>query len=141
MNDNQKNILVSENVKQKRVKILEYFNAYDKYMHRNIPELLVFIAWHFPTQRCHFLDYCSYYIYTNDLDNVASWEESERIEVLANNSGLSEIQLGILVLVTTPGKFCNFSPLLNLEQAFPALTLTENCYLDMSISFSWKMAI
>ena len=90
-------------------------------MHRNIPELLVFFVWYFPTLRCYFLDYCSYYICTNDQNNVAYWEESERIEVLANNFGLSEIQLGILVLVTTSGKFCNFSPLLNLERASPAL--------------------
>ena len=62
------------------------------------------------------MDYHSYYICTNDQDNVAYWEVSQRIEVLANNFGLSQIQLGILVLVTTPGKFCNFSPLLNLER-------------------------
>ena len=104
----------------------------------NIPELLVFIVWHFPTLRCYFLDYCSYHICTNDRDNVAYWEESERIEVLANNFGLSQIQLGILVLVTTPGKFYNFSPLLNLERAFPVLKLTETRYLNMNIYFSWK---
>ena len=75
-------------------------------------------------------------IWTNDWDNIAFWEESEQREVLANKFGLSQIQLGILVLVTTPGKFCNFSPLLNLERAFPALKLTENCYLNMNISFS-----
>ena len=80
--------------------------------------------------------YRSYYICTNDRDNVAYWEESQRIEVLADNFSLSQMQLGILVLVTTPGKFCNFSPLLNLERAFPALKLTENCYLNMNISFS-----
>ena len=40
-----------------------------------------------------------------------------------------------------PGKFCNFSPLLNLEIVFPALKLTRNCYLNMNISFSWKMPI
>ena len=82
------------------------------------------------------MDYHSYYICTNDRDNVAHWEEFGQIEVLANNFGLSQIQLGILVLVTTPGKFCNFPPLLNLERAFPALKLTENCYLNMNISFS-----
>ena len=82
------------------------------------------------------MDYRSYYFCANDRDSVAYWEEFEQIEVLANNFGLSQIQLGILVLVTTPGKFCNFSPLLNLERAFPALKLTENCYLNMNISFS-----
>ena len=75
-------------------------------------------------------------MWANDLENIAYWEESEQREVLANKFGLSQIQLGILVLVTTPGKFCNFSPLLNLERAFPALKLTENCYLNMNISFS-----
>ena len=82
------------------------------------------------------MDYHAYYICTNDQGNVAYWEESLRIEALANNFGLSQIQLGILVLVTTPGKFCNFSPLLNLERAFQALKLTENYYLNMNISFS-----
>ena len=82
------------------------------------------------------MDYRSYYICTNDQDNVAYLEEeSERIEVLANNFGLSQIQLWILVLVTTPGKFWNFFPLLNLERAFPALKLTGYCYLNMNISF------
>ena len=83
----------------------------DKYTHQNIPELLVFFVWHSPTLRCYLLDYRSYYICTNDRDYVAYWEETERIEMLANNFSLSQIQLGILVLVTTPGKFCNF-PLL-----------------------------
>ena len=146
MNDNPKNnILVLENIRQKRLTILEYFNAYICHQimmtNINIPELLVFIIWHFPTLRCYIFNYHSYYICTNDQDNVAYWEESEWIEVLANNFGLSQIQLRILVLLTTPGKVCNFSPLLNLERAFPALKLTENCYLNMNISFSWKMAI
>ena len=105
-------------------------------MHRNIPELLVFFVCYFPTLRCYFLIICSYYICTNDQNNVAYWEESERIEVLANNFGLYQMQFGILVLVTTSGKFCNFPPLLNLERAFPPLKLTENCYLNMNIYFS-----
>ena len=63
MNDNVKNnILVSENIRQKELTVLEYFDVYnyhhhhyqyvyhsrvyndDKYMHRNIPELLVFFV-------------------------------------------------------------------------------------------------
>ena len=80
-------------------------------------------------------------IWTNDWENTAYWEESEQREVLANKFGLSQIQFAILVLVTTVGKFWNFSPFLHLEIAFPALKLTENCYLNMKISFSWKMAI
>ena len=59
-------------------------------------------------------------------------------EVLANKFRLSEIQLGILVLVTMSGKFCNFSPLLSLEIAFPALKLAEICYLNINISFLEK---
>ena len=44
-------------------------------------------------------------------------------------------------LVATPEKFCNFSPLLSLETVVPALKLTQNCYVNMNISFSWKIAI
>ena len=42
MNDHPKNnILVSKNIRQKRLIILEYFDAYICHMHRNIPEVLV----------------------------------------------------------------------------------------------------
>ena len=84
------------------------------------------------------MDYLSHYICINDRDNVAYWGESERTEVLANNFGFFQIQLAILVLVKTPGKFCSFSPLLNLQRAFPALKLTENSYLNMNIFFLEK---
>ena len=56
-NDPKNNILMLENIIQKRLTILAYFDAYlsplstilgDKYMHRNIPGLLVFFAWYFP---------------------------------------------------------------------------------------------
>ena len=77
-------------------------------------------------------------IWTNDWDNIVYCEESDQREVLVNKFGLSQLQLGILVFVTTPEKFCNF---LSLERAFPALKLTENFYLNMNICFSWKMAI
>ena len=80
-------------------------------------------------------------IWTNDWENITYWEESKQKEVLANKFGLSQIQLGILVLVTIPGKFCNFPPLISLEIAFLALKLAENCYLNMNIFFSQKMAI
>ena len=117
-----------------------YLSSYNdgKYMHRNIPELLVFFVWYFPTLRCYFFYYCSYYIYSNDQDNFAYWKESERIEVLVNNFGLCQIQLGILVLVATSKIFDNFSPLLNLKRAFPVLKLAENCYLNMNIFFLEK---
>ena len=39
-----------------------------------------------------------------------------------------------------PGKFCDLSPLLNLEIVFPALKLTRNCYLN-KIFFFMKTAI
>ena len=55
MKDNPKNnILLSENIRQKRLRILEYSDAYichhyqpkndDKCMHQNIPESLVFFV-------------------------------------------------------------------------------------------------
>ena len=58
--------------------------------------------------------------------------------MLANKFGLPQVQLGILVLAPTTGKFYIFSPLLSLETASPALKLTENCYLNMDISFFLK---
>ena len=64
------------------------------------------------------------------------WEEPEQREMLANKFGLSQIQLGILVSVTTPGKLCNFPHVLSLEIALGALKLTENCYLNMNVSFT-----
>ena len=77
---------------------------------------------------------------TNDWENIAYWEKCEQREVLANKFALSQIQLGILVLVPTTGKICNFSTFLILEIAFPALKLTEDCYLNLKISFSGKTA-
>ena len=74
-------------------------------------------------------------ILTNDWENIACWEESEQRVVLANKFVLSKTQLGILGLVTTPRKFCNFLTFLSTEVAFPALKLTENCYLNINIFF------
>ena len=34
-----------------------------------------------------------------------------------------------------PGKFCDLSPVLNLEVVFPALKLTRNCYLNKFFFF------
>ena len=43
MNDNPRNnILMSENIRQKRLTIVEYLDAYN--MHRNTPELLLFLV-------------------------------------------------------------------------------------------------
>ena len=38
----------------------------------------------------------------------------------------------------TPEIFCIFPPLLSLETVFSALKLTQNCYLNMNISFFLK---
>ena len=70
----------------------------------------------------------------NDWENAAYWEESEQSKSLANKFGLSQTQLGSLGGVTMPGKFCNFLP--HLETVFAALKLTQNCYINMNISFS-----
>ena len=62
-------------------------------MHRNIPELLVFFVWYFPTVRCYFSDYRSYYIYyycqeemvlviIKVLSNVPQFKMLERYGVL-----------------------------------------------------------
>ena len=40
-----------------------------------------------------------------------------------------------------PGTFCNFYTHIRLETVFPAFKLTQNCYVTMNISFSWKLAI
>ena len=39
---------------------------------------------------------------------------------------------GVVIL----GRFSNFEPHLSLETVFPALKLTQNCYIIMNISFS-----
>ena len=75
MNNNPKNnILASENIRQKRLKILVYFDGCicyhyqifdDKYMHQNIPEFLVFFVRCIPTLRCYFLDYHLCYMFCN----------------------------------------------------------------------------
>ena len=74
------------------------------------------------------------------MDNIAYWEESEQRKVCANKLSLFQVHLGIPVLVATPGKLfraaLDLFPLLSLETALPALKLTENCYLNMNISFS-----
>ena len=39
----------------------------------------------------------------------------------------------------TPGKFVYFYSYLKSEKVFPALNLTQNCYVNMKLSFSWKL--
>ena len=77
MNENPKNnILLSENIRQKRLTILEYFDAYicHHYQHHYHFRLITmanicieifqncesFFVWYFPTIRCYFSDYRSY---------------------------------------------------------------------------------
>ena len=40
-----------------------------------------------------------------------------------------------------PRKFCYFHSHLILETVFQALKLTQNCYIIMNISFSWKLVV
>ena len=67
--------------------------------------------------------------FTSDWENAAS-------KVFLNKFGLSQIQLGEGWGAAALEKFCNFSSLLILETVVPALKLTRNCYLNMSISSS-----
>ena len=54
---------MSENIRQKSLTIPEYFEAYvyrqnhGKYMHRNIPESLIFFVRLFPILRLYFWGY------------------------------------------------------------------------------------
>ena len=71
MNDNPKNnILLSENIRQKRLRILEYFDAY--ICHHYQPNKI-------PTIRCYFSDYRSYY--TNCLCSRDFNEETGKLHV------------------------------------------------------------
>ena len=81
MNDHPKNnILVSENIRQKRLIILEYFDAYICHMHRNIPEVLVLFVWYFRTLRCCFSDFRSYYMCYNCQEEMAIG--TDRLDIL-----------------------------------------------------------
>ena len=81
MNDHPKNnILVSKNIRQKRLIILEYFDAYICHMHRNIPEVLVLFVWYFPTLRCCFSDFRSYYMCYNCQEEMAIG--TDRLDIL-----------------------------------------------------------
>ena len=81
MNDHPKNnILVSKNIRQNRLIILEYFDAYICHMHRNIPEVLVFFVWYFPTLRCCFSDFRSYYMCYNCQEEMAIG--TDRLDIL-----------------------------------------------------------
>ena len=74
------------------------------------------------------------YALLNDWENIAYWKEYGQIEVLPHKFGLSQIQLECLGRVTISRRFCNFVP--HMATVFPALNLTQNCYINMNISFS-----
>ena len=80
------------------------------------------------------------YKLTNDWENVAYWEKSQQSEVMEKKFGLVQTQLWDLGRVAMPGKFCSFSPLLNLETVFLALKLARNCYLKWTFLFheNWE---
>ena len=81
INDHPKNnILVSKNIRQKRLIILEYFDAYICHMHRNIPEVLVLFVWYFLTLRCCFSDFRSYYMCYNCQEEMTIG--TDRLDIL-----------------------------------------------------------
>ena len=56
---------------------------------------------------------------------------------LQTSFGLLQINLRGLKGAIAPGNLLHFSPL-SLETVFPALKQTQNCYINMDISFFWK---
>ena len=40
--------------------------------------------------------------------------------------------------VAIPGTFCSFYPRLSMETLFPAVKLTQKCYVNMTISFFFE---
>ena len=72
-----------------------------------------------------------------DYENIIAYsEESEQREMQANKFGLFQTYLGGLRVSATSGKFDYFYSHLSLETVFPALKLTQNCYINVNISFS-----
>ena len=53
-----------------------------------------------------------------------------------NKCGLFQIHLVGLRVGATPGKFGYFYSHLSLETVFSALKLTQNCYINIKITFS-----
>ena len=73
----------------------------------------------------------------NDYEFIlACWEESKQSQVYMNKCGLFQIHLGGLTVGATSGKFGCFYSYLSLETVFPALKLTQNCSINLNISFS-----
>ena len=72
----------------------------------------------------------------NDWESFAYWGEYEQSDQLVTRFGLFQIQKRGLGGVATSGKFCKFYLYLNLEIVFPAIKLTQNCYININISSS-----
>ena len=58
-----------------------------------------------------------------------------------NKFGLFQKQLGALEGIVTPEDSAVFFAHLSLESVFPVLNLTQSCYMNMNVSFSYKLAI
>ena len=69
---------------------------YDKYMHRNIPALLVFFVWYFPTLRRYFLDYCSHYERKTFTKEVGLFPKCHFFLILSANSSKLDLSFGLL---------------------------------------------
>ena len=69
----------------------------------------------------------------NDWENIiAYWEESKQSKALVDKCGSLHTKNGFWVWgvgSAAPEKLCNLYPHLSLETVFPALKLTQNCYL------------
>ena len=57
-------------------------------------------------------------------------------ELLASKCDLFQRHFGNLRVSATPGNSCYFHSHLSLETAFPALKLTQNCYITMNLKTS-----
>ena len=73
----------------------------------------------------------------NDYENIIAYsKESEQSEVLGKQVWFVPNTFGGLRVSLTSGKCGHFYFHLSLETIFPALKLTLNCYINISVSFS-----
>ena len=73
----------------------------------------------------------------NDWETIIRyWEECEENNVSENKCRLLQMQLSALVGKAFTGSFYNLCLHVSLETAFSALKLTQNCYMNLNISFS-----
>ena len=76
----------------------------------------------------------------NDYENIiAYFKESEKSEV--NKCSLFSIHLKGLRIWCFLRKIWLFLLLFKIGNSIPALKRTQNCYINMKISFSWKLVI